>query len=325
MSARRQQPPQAAPAAAPRKGSDPAAQEAQSKYGLTEGTRYEFKDGRKLSSWVVVGKDTVSFVDRRKKTFATLKYETLLEVLITVGEKLHQAGGVYASSEQFRDSLVRQYFAVFRPGNRAAKNEAGSGQFRYEISEQHLADSVSNELKHVGDIIGLEFLRDVASRFAEKDPGMECWGTAMQNVLKARGVVPPTLTRQQFEAKYARIVSELPEDSRGAMYGKLSPLKRLGQDGTARTIQQLAKRLSQTEWAQFTGMSAKVPAVRLLKTIGDVENSVKRGYAVFVGVPGHYKSAVGGNRERFDYDDPLGFWGHRLYDDRPVRFGVVIE
>jgi hypothetical protein len=33
----------------------------------------------------------------------------------------------------------------------------------------------------------------------------------------------------------------------------------------------------------------------------------EQGYAVFVGVPGHYKSAVGGNRERFDYDDPLGF------------------
>jgi hypothetical protein len=287
--------------------------------------KYELKDGARWSSWVLVGKEAVSFVDRSKKTLATLKYDTMLEVLITTGEKLHEAGGNYATSEHFRDSLVRQYYSVFRPGNRAAKNEAGSGQFRYEISEQRLADSVSNELEHVGQIMGLNFLREAASRFAEKDPGMECWGTAMQNLLKSRGVVPPTLTRQEFEKKYSRIVHELPEDSKKAMYGKLSPLKRLGGVGTALTIQKLANRLSKMEWSQFTGMSARVPTARLLNSVEDVESSVRQGYSVFVGVPGHYKSAVGGNRERFEYDDPLGFWGHQLYDDRPVKFGVVIQ
>jgi len=307
------------------KEADPAAQAAYAKYGLIVGRKYELKDGAKRSSWVLVAKDTVSFIDRDNKTFATLKYDTVLELLITTGDKLQDAGSTYKSSQQFRDALVRQYYGVFRPGNRLAKNEAGSGQFRYEMSEQHLAASVSNELEHVGKITGLTFLEDIASKFADADPGMECWGTTMQNLLKARGLVPPTLTREEFEKRYSGILRELPEDSRKAMYGSLSPLKRLGPAGTRATIESLVTRFSKLEWAQFTGMSDKKASVRLLKTAQEVEAFVKRGYAVFVGVPGHFKSAVGGNRDQFEYDDPLGFWGHRLYDSKPVKFGVVVD
>ena len=303
----------------------PAVQEAYLKYGLIENRKYELKDEAKKSSWILVGKNTVSFIDKNNKTFATLKYDTLLEILITTGDRLQTAGSMYKSSNQFRDAQVRQYYQVFGPGNDLAKNEAGSGQFRYEISEQHLASSVSNELEHVGKMTGITFLEDIASKFADKDPGMECWGTTMQNVLKARGVVPPTLKREEFERNYAGILRELPEDSRKAMYGSLSPLKRLGPDGTRATIENLVSRFSKLEWAQFTGMSDKKASVRLLNTAQEVETEVKKGYSVFVGVPGHFKSAVGGNRDRLKYDDPLGFWGHRLYDSKPVKFGVVVE
>jgi hypothetical protein len=293
--------------------------------GIIEDRNYEFKDAKGKSSWVKVGKDKATFVDTMGKSFLTLSYGSLREVLDTTGDNLQEAPDKYKSSELYRQAQVRKYYHTFRPGNKLARNEFGSGQFRYEISEQHLASSVSNELEHVSQMIGWDSAERFFNQFADKNPGMECWGTTMQNVLKARGMVPPTITREEFEKTYASILNSLTEDQRKAMFGGLKPLARLGKYGTKTTLETLVSKFSRLEWAQFTGMNAKKANVRVLNTAKEVEEAVGKGYAVFVGVPGHYKSAVGGSSDSFIYDDPLGCWGHILYDNKPVRFGVVIE
>jgi hypothetical protein len=76
---------------------------------------------------------------------------------------------------------------------------------------------------------------------------------------------------------------------------------------------------------KFTGMADRKSAVRMLHTAKEVAAEVAKGRAVFVGVSGHYKSAIGGDGEKLEYHDPLGFWGYRLYGDKPVRFGLVVE
>jgi hypothetical protein len=293
--------------------------------GIIEGRNYEFKDAKGKSSWVKVGKDRATFIDAAGKSFLTLSYDTLREVLDTTGDKLQDAADKYKSSEVYRQTQVRKYYDVFRPGNRLARNELGSGQFHYEISEQHLASSVSNELEHVSQMMGWDTAEKFFNRFADKNPGMECWGTTMQNVLKARGVVPPTMTREEFEKAYAPILNSLPEDQRKAMFGGLKPLARLGKYGAKDALENLLGKFSRLEWAQFTGMNATKANVRVLSVPKEVEEAVGKGNAVFVGVPGHYKSAVGGTSDGFRYDDPLGGWGHLLYDNKPVRFGLVIE
>src|SRR5262249_12811102 len=190
--------------------------------GLIANRRYEFQDAKKKSSWVNVGDTSATFVDKAGKPFLSMRFAALWEVLKVTGDGLEKAVKRYESSDQFRERQVKQYYEVFRPGNELARNELSSGQFRYEISMQHLADSISNELDHVFKILGLTSLEEFVRKLADKNPGMECWGTTIQNLLKARGVVPPTLTREQFEKNYAPMLAKLPVDYRKALYGSLS-------------------------------------------------------------------------------------------------------
>jgi len=293
--------------------------------GLVANQKYEFKDAKKKSSYVVIDKNTATFIDRAGKPFLKLSFVSLWEVIKTTGDDLDKATRSYESSEQFRAALVPKYYKVFRPGNERARNTLGSGQFRYEISMQHLADSVANELKHVTQILGLASAQAFFTQFADEHGGMECWGTAIQNLLKARGLVPPTLERQEFESNYASILSKLAPNYKSALFGDLKALKQIGIPGTRTAIEVIQTQFKNLEWARFTGMSELKATVTLLNSAKEIETEVRRGYAVFVGAPGHYKSAIGVSGSGLEYDDPLGFWGHRLYDGKPPRFGVVIE
>src|SRR5262249_50510919 len=157
------------------------------------------------------------------------------------------------------------------PGNALASNALGSGQFRYELSMQRLADSLSNELKHVASMLGLASAEAFFARFAAQNRGMECWGTTIQNLLKARGLVPPTLKREQFEHNYAAVLGKLPSVYQSALFGSLKALKTLGIQGTRNAIETIASRFAGLEWAQFTGMSGRKAAVKLLNTASEVE------------------------------------------------------
>lgn len=320
--------PRKATAEQDRRAAAEAAERDRKKYeavGLIANQKYEFKDAKKRSSYVVLDQNTAIFVDRAGKSFLKMGFANLWEVIETTGDNLEKATRNYESSGEFRAAQIGRYYRVFKPGNALAANTLGSGQFKYEIAKQHLADSVGNELEHVAHMLGLASAETFFAQFTDKDPGMECWGTTVQNLLKARGLVPPTLERQEFERNYAGIVAKLEPGYRGALFGSLSALKKLGIPGTRTAIEAIQAQFTNLEWARFTGMSDRKATVTLLSTEKEVETEVRRGYAVFVGVPGHYKSAIGVSGSGLEYDDPLGFWGHRLYDGKPARFGVVIK
>jgi hypothetical protein len=297
------------------------------KIGLVPGAQYQFVDSKKSVSRVRVQSNTATFCDPADKPYVTLSYGALAEVLITLGDVfyLQNAPKTFPTSSAFRNALVLHYYNVFRPGNKLARNSVGSGQFRYEVSLQHLTDSISNELKHVFWKLGLKALENLAAQYADANPGMECWGTSMQIVLKARGLVPPTMTRTEFESTYSSILKALPDDLRQTMFGSLKGLARAGVTGAARTLRILADSLAKREWASLTGMDKMKHGTQILGTAGEIEAEVTSGNVVFVGVPGHFKVAVGGSSGGFIYDDPLDSWGHILYDKPPPKFGIAMK
>jgi hypothetical protein len=316
-----------------KKGQDPKTEQAldkdrdYKKVGLVPGAQYQFVDSKKSVSRVRVQSNSATFCDTADRPYVTLSYSALAEVLSTLGDVfyLQNAPKTFPTSSAFRNALVLHYYNIFRPGNKLAKNGVGSGQFRYEVSLQHLTDSISNELHHVFWKLGLKALEGVAAQYADANPGMECWGTSMQIVLKARGLVPPTMTRTEFESTYSSILKALPDDLQRTMFGSLKGLGRAGVTGAARTLRILASSLAKREWASLTGMDKVPHGTQILETAGEIEAEVKSGNVVFVGVPGHFKVAVGGASSSFAYDDPLGFWGHILYDKPPPKFGIALK
>jgi hypothetical protein len=291
--------------------------------GLTPGRRYEFKDAKGQSSWVVVGKDDSNFVDSTGKKFLTLGSETMYEVLATAGPGLPEATLTYESAAKYRDRLVEEYYAYYRrdEGNSSAKNRIGSGRFRYQLAKQHLTDSVANELQHAAKQTGQQQLEKMLSKLADNNPGMECYGTTMLNVLKARGLVRPGMDRIDFEKRYAAVLAALPARAGHHV------LK--GGGGSAQetkaTLETLVSQLSKLDWAKFTGMFSQKATVKILAKETEIETEVRAGYSVFVQVPGHFKAAVGGKAGALEYDDPLGRWGHILYGGKPAVYGVVVE
>lgn len=291
--------------------------------GLTPSRRYEFKDAKGRSSWVVVGKNDADFIDSTGKKFLTLGSETMYEVLATAGPGLPEATITYENATKYRDHLLEEYYAYYRrdDGNSNAKNRIGSGRFRYQLAKQHLTDSVANELAHASQQTGQKQLEKMLSKLADNNPGMECYGTTILNVLKARGLVRPGMDRADFENRYAAVLAALP--ARAAHH----VLKGGGGGAqeTKATLETLISRLSKLDWARFTGMSDQKAAVKVLTNETEIETEVRAGYTVFVQVPGHFKAAVGGKAGGLEYDDPLGRWGHILYGGKPAVYGVVAE
>jgi hypothetical protein len=292
-------------------------------FGLTPGKRWELRDAKGRSSWVVVGESGAQFIDGNGQKFLNLGFETMWEVLKTTGYHLPEAGLRWESATKYHEALLNEYYAYFRrnDGNALAESRFGSGRFRYEMSTQHLADSVANELKHVFWKAGLKGAEEVMSRLADANPGMECFGTTMLNVLKARGLVPPSLSRAEFETRYSAVLSALPKSYRHHML--------IGGGGKAQEAKDilatLNSKLSKLDWGRFTGMADKRATVTILTKESEIASEVAKGYAVFVQVPGHFKSAIGGEAGDLDYEDPLGRIGRALYDGLPARYGVVVK
>ena len=287
------------------------------------GQRYEFKDAKGQSSWVVVGKGNADFIDSTGKKFLTLDSETMYEVVRTAGPGLPEARITYESAAKYRDHLVEEYYAYWfwNAGNSNAKNRIGSGRFRYQLAKQHLTDSVANELQHTAKQTGQQQLQKMLSQLADNNPGMECYGTTILNVLKARGLIRPGMDRADFEKRYAGVLAALPARSAHHVL--------IGGGGNAQetkaALETLASRLSKLDWARFTGMSDRKATVKVLAKETEIETEVRAGYTVFVQVPGHFKAAVGGTASALEYDDPLGTWGHILYGGKPAVYGVVVE
>jgi hypothetical protein len=292
-------------------------------YGLTPGKRWEFRDAKGRSSWVIVGESGAQFIDTNGKKVLNLGFETMWEVLKTTGYHLPEAGLKWENVSKYHEALLNEYYAYFRrsEGNSLAESRFGSGRFHYEMSTQHLADSVANELKHVFWKARLTGLEEMMSHLADANPGMECFGTTMLNVLKARGLVPPSMTRAEFETRYSAVLSALPKSYRHHVL--------IGGGGKAEEARDilvtLNSKLSKLDWARFTGMDGKKGTVTILTKESEIAKEVAKGYSVFVNVPGHFKSAIGGAEGDLDYDDPLGRIGHNLYDGLPARYGVVVE
>jgi hypothetical protein len=291
--------------------------------GLTPGQRYEFQEAKGQSSWVVIGKDNADFIDSTGKKFLTLDSETMYEVVRTAGPGLPEAKINYRSAAKYRDHLVEEYYAYWfwNAGNSSAKNRIGSGKFRYQLAKQHLTDSVANELQHAAGQTGQQQLQKMLSHLADNTPGMECYGTTMLNVLKARGLIRPGMDHTDFEKRYAGALAVLPARSAHHV------LKGGGGNAqeTKATFETLVSRLSKLDWARFTGMSDRKATVKVLAKETEIEMEVRAGYTVFVQVPGHFKAAVGGTAGALEYDDPLGMWGHILYGGKPAVYGVVVE
>jgi hypothetical protein len=309
-------------AAAALKAKQQEAQALDVQSGLVAGSRYEFKNGKR-SSWIEVGADDVRFIDESGRGFLTLRRETMRDVLKGTGDALPAASDTYKSSVDFREAQVNQYYAKLgaREGNETARNTIGSGQFRYELSRQHLTDSVWNELDHVATVSRFRIAESALSQLADKNKGMECYGTTLLNVLKAKGLVPPKVAREDFEYDYRWVLGDLPKKYRDhVLVGGGG-----GAEETKAILEGVVSKLSQSEWSRFTGMADKRLTVETLSNASQVATKVKQGDAVLVGSPGHYRSAVGGTADKLKYDDPLGLVGHLLYDDKPVGFGVLVE
>jgi hypothetical protein len=281
------------------------------------------------SSWVRVSQTDVRFVDKSGKTFLILNHATMSEILQTTGYAIQEAGLKYRSASEYHAALLKEYYAYFRhnDGNEKAESRFGSGRFRYKLSKQHLADSVANQLRHAFKKTGQKTLENIVAPLADANLGMECYGTTMLNVLKARGLVPPSLERAEFEVTYAGIFKNLPKQYRHHLL--------VGGGGNAKeakdTLERLSNSLAKLDWARFTGMSGRKPVVRAIAqkdasaTEAGIAQEVQDGYAVFVHVPGHFKSAVGGEAGDLAYDDPLGGTGKLLYGGKQATYGVVVK
>jgi hypothetical protein len=316
-------------APAPLTDAQRAAQARNSALGLAADRHFEFRDSKRQSSWVHIDEKDVRFVDNKGKTFLTLNHATMSEILVTTGYAIQEASLKYRTASEYHQALLKEYYAYFRrgDGNELAQSRFGSGRFRYELAKQHLSDSIPNQLRHAFWKTGQKALEDLVAPLADTKPGMECYGTTMLNVLKARGLVPPSLSRAEFEVTYANVFKNLPK-------GYQHHLLVGGGGGVTEakdTLDRLSTSLSKLDWARFTGMSGAKPLVQAIArkdsgaTEADIAALVKDGYAVFVHVPGHFKSAIGGTAGDLKYDDPLGTTGKVLYGNKRASYGVVVK
>jgi RHS repeat-associated protein len=291
--------------------------------GLRPGFKYGFSDKSEIS----VGKGTVEFRDEKNKVFLSLNYETVASILEKTNQKLQGSHRQAASSVEFREKLIERYYEKFSTGNPASKNAVGSGHFKYEQTEQHLSDSIWNAAHHGAEKKGYEALASITDALRQKNKGMECYGTTWLDVLKARGLLPPDLSRAEFESQYTSIggqptKSDLTKDLPALTGGGASA------DQTRQTFQKLVDRFSKEEWAKFAGVADKQVKVDVLKNEKEVAEALKKGEVVFVAVKsaagGHYKTAVHKSEEEIVYGDPLKYFGG-LYKDAKILWGVVVR
>ena len=163
-------------------------------------------------SYVDVGNaETFTAVNVTGKVFLNVKHATMSKIRCNRATLYQEAALKYkTASKNPTTRFSPEYYAYFRrsDGNKLAESKLGSGKVWYELSRQHLSDSLANQLKHFFWKTGQKQLGSLVAPLAGRRPfRMECYGTAMLNVLKARGLVPPSLTRAEFEVQDPRAYS----------------------------------------------------------------------------------------------------------------------
>ena len=269
-------------------------------------TSLRFRDG----SRVVIDRE-VRFFDANQDEFLHLSAGTFNKVVSATGIDLTQVASKEASSAEFRKRLVKEYYGRFASGNPAATNLVAEGKFSFEKTTQALSDRTKED-KH----------------------GMECFWTSYVNQLKSLGLIPPDMTRSEFEHTFTDIHPEsaqrplsvlikrdpeigFPASKRGIKDKEAAPT-------VFRDIANAFASDKNNEWASFTGMAGKrFEAERLTgKTmIERIEAHWALGETVHLGHPGHYVLGVGTGGpgkpplmvDPLGGDDPTGAaWGLNL-------------
>jgi RHS repeat-associated protein len=264
----------------------------------TEGTTSEkvtslrFRD----ASRVVIGDRDVVFFDEHQEEFLRLSAATFNKVVSATGIDLTQVASKEASSGEFRQRLVKEYYRPFSSGNPAATNVVGEGRFRFEKTTQALSDPTATS-------------------------GMECFWTSYVNQLKSLGLIPPDMTRSAFEHTFTNIHPESEQRPLSVLIERSAkigfPASKRGikdKESAPQVFRDIANAFASdknNEWASFTGMAGKrFEAERLAgkRMIERIEDHWRLGETVHLGYPGHYVLGVGkGDPGKPPlYVDPLG-------------------
>jgi hypothetical protein len=186
--------------------------------------------------------------------------------------------GAHTSVEQLLNESVHYYYANLRyDGGGAAPNVRGLDRFTYATVQQVLVSP------------------DPSQR------GIECLAAAAVHLYKSMGLVPPGLSREEFEHRYTSIHGDVGATPRlGHEFDKtlrgIPSERRLDASATAA----FANQLRHDDWAKLTGAARGPYVVKELKNVDAVVSHFAQGGA---GVRttwadgGHYFVLTGARRE----------------------------
>jgi|GEM_PF-3914112 hypothetical protein len=186
--------------------------------------------------------------------------------------------GAHTSVEQLLNESVHYYYANLRyDGGGAAPNVRGLDRFTYATIQQVLVSP------------------DPSQR------GIECLAAAAVHLYKSMGLVPPGLSREEFEHRYTSIHGDVGATPRlGHEFDKtlrgIPSERRLDASATAA----FANQLRHDDWAKLTGAARGPYVVKELKNVDAVVSHFAQGGA---GVRttwadgGHYFVLTGARRE----------------------------